>query len=63
MSVIADISLEVVVHLNVLRRCLVLIVWHQVCKSPGLCALGLTLVVPLITGYFRLVYLDIVVVR
>ena len=55
MSVVAGISLKVILHLNVLMRCLISIIRDQVRKSPGLCSLGLTLIVPLVAGYFRLV--------
>ena len=55
MSVVAGISLKVILHLNVLMRCLISIIRDQVRKSSGLCSLGLTLIVPLVAGYFRLV--------
>jgi hypothetical protein len=63
MSVDANISLEVLLHLNVLSWCLILIIRHKVCKSPGLRSLCLTLVVSLIYSYFRLVDLNFVKVR
>ena len=63
MSVVACISLKVILHLYVLMRCLISIIRNQIRKSPGLCSLGLTLIVPLVAGYFRLVDLTIAVFR
>lgn len=63
MSVIAHISLKIILHLNVLNGCLISIIIYQVCEPSRLCSLGLTLIIPLVSRYFRFFNLKIGEIR